>query len=103
MIPKASGAGMDIFAGTSYHHRYVVPGSDPRLTYGTGACLLDELPLAAKIRAVSCLPVTPGGRAPVFRTPCNVVGHRVRISGANRHERERFARMLTGVNSPGRC
>ena len=58
--------GMDNFVGALYHHRYAVPGSYPGRSYGTGACLSDEPFRAARIRAVSCLPVTPGGRSLVF-------------------------------------
>ena len=56
----------------------------------TGACLSNALPRAARIRALSHLPVTPGGRALVFRTQYNSVIHRARLRGANRHEHERL-------------
>ena len=88
---------MDLFAGTIYPHRYVVTVSDPKRPYCTGACLSDELSWAGRIRAVSRLPMTPGGRFLVLRTQYNSVGHRARLSGVNRHERERlttYARVI---------
>ena len=59
----------------------------------------NELPRVAKFRAVSRLPVSPGGRALVFRTQCNAIGRGARINGVNRHARERFALMPTGRNN----
>ena len=58
--------------------------------YCTGACISNALPRTARIRALSRLPVTPGGRALVFRTQYNSVIHRARLRGANRHEHERL-------------
>ena len=81
---------MDLFAETIHPHRYVVTVGGSERLYCTGACLSNQLPRAARIRAVSHLPVTPGGRVLVFRTQYNSVGHRARLRGANRHEREQL-------------
>ena len=79
----------------------LVTVSDPERSYCTGACLSDELPRAARIRAVSCWPVTPGGRTLVFQTQYNSIGHRARLSGANRHGRERLTTYIRDSNRYG--
>ena len=63
--------------------RYVVPVSDPERSY----CIWDELARAATLRVASCLHVTLGGRALVFWTQYDSVGHRARLRGTARYAR----------------
>ena len=74
---------------TRARHRYTAPCCT-KTRNCTRACLSNALPRAAKIRALSRLPVTPGGRALVFRIQYNSVIYRAHLRGANRQEQERL-------------